>query len=217
MAVKRVSNSNRSQSSSSSASAAAAATTASATPLSLSPEHEMVLMEALLAHKPAGMHKHFRMAVILEIVNGALYEDLGAAGTPVTSQQVWDFLETMYNMEKVEEIERKHETEVMLAAAKKKAKADAEFSLPKREFGAVIAEMRREGKIGNRTPNVSDSDGEENSDDNEVVTAAAAAQPPSSSASAVNTPDATPAKKGTKRPTRSTPGSAATPAKRRRT
>ena len=60
MAVKRVSNSNRSQSSSSSASAAAAATTASATPLSLSPEHEMVLMEALLAHKPAGMHKHFR-------------------------------------------------------------------------------------------------------------------------------------------------------------
>ena len=28
------------------------------------------------------------MAVILEIVNGALYEDLGAAGTPVTSQQV---------------------------------------------------------------------------------------------------------------------------------
>ena len=28
------------------------------------------------------------MAVILEIVNGALSEDLGAAATPVTSQQV---------------------------------------------------------------------------------------------------------------------------------
>ena len=54
----------------------------------------------------------------------------------------------MYNMEKVEEIERKHETEVMVAAAKKKAKADSEFSLPKREFGAIIAEMRREGKVG---------------------------------------------------------------------
>ena len=53
----------------------------------------------------------------------------------------------MYNMEKVEEIERKHETEVMVAAAKKKAKADSEFSLPKREFGAIIAEMRREGKV----------------------------------------------------------------------
>ena len=49
-------------------------------------------------------------------------------------------------MEKVEEIERKHETEVMAAAAKKKAKAETEFSLPKREFGAIIAEMRREGK-----------------------------------------------------------------------
>ena len=60
MAVKRVSNSSRSQSASASAAAAAAAATASATPLSLSAEHEMILMEALLAHKPAGMHKHFR-------------------------------------------------------------------------------------------------------------------------------------------------------------
>ena len=30
----------------------------------------------------------FRMAVILEIVNGTLSDDLGAAATPVTSQQV---------------------------------------------------------------------------------------------------------------------------------
>ena len=137
MAVKRVSSSSRSQSASASAAAAAAAATASATPLSLSAEHELILMEALLAHKPAGMHKHFRwehshllslniqyirstmitvqnlnvtkvvcllttlkflnftflprcfrMAVILETVNGALSEDLGAAATPVTSQQV---------------------------------------------------------------------------------------------------------------------------------
>ena len=34
------------------------------------------------------MQFFFRMAVILEIVNGALSEDLGAAATPVTSQQV---------------------------------------------------------------------------------------------------------------------------------
>ena len=30
----------------------------------------------------------FRMAVILEIVNGTLSDDLGAAATPVTAQQV---------------------------------------------------------------------------------------------------------------------------------
>ena len=64
-------------------------------------------------------------------------------------------------------------------------------------------------QIGKVTPDVSDSEGDENSEE-EVV----AASHPSSSA---NTPEATPAKKGTKRPTRSTPGSAATPAKRKRT
>ena len=66
-------------------------------------------------------------------------------------------------------------------------------------------------QIGKVTPDVSDSEGDENSEE-EVV----AASHPSSSSSA-NTPEATPAKKGTKRPTRSTPGSAATPAKRKRT
>ena len=65
-------------------------------------------------------------------------------------------------------------------------------------------------QIGKVTPDVSDSEGDENSEE-EVV---AASHPSSSSA---NTPEATPAKKGTKRPTRSTPGSAATPAKRKRT
>ena len=68
MAVKRVSNSSRSQSASASAAAAAAAATASATPLSLSAEHEMILMEALLAHKPAGMHKHFRWEQVCTII-----------------------------------------------------------------------------------------------------------------------------------------------------
>jgi hypothetical protein len=72
MALKRVSNSTRSTAPPpSSASIASFA-------LNLSAEHELVLLESLLANKLAGMHKHFRMVVVTETINRALLAaDLG--------------------------------------------------------------------------------------------------------------------------------------------
>ena len=61
----------------------------------------MFQMDAIMRNKPAGMYKHFRMAVILERT--------GAAIAGLTSGDVWRFLGKMYHMERVEEIEVGHE------------------------------------------------------------------------------------------------------------
>ena len=58
-----------------------------------------------MENKPAGMCKHFRMAVVLDGINAAV----GAGEAHVTAAQVWAFLETMYNMKEVEEIEAAYE------------------------------------------------------------------------------------------------------------
>ena len=61
-------------------------------------------MDALIRNKPAGMYKHFRMAVILERTKAAI------AG--LTSGDVWRFLGKLYNMERVEQIEANYEREL---------------------------------------------------------------------------------------------------------
>ena len=61
----------------------------------------MLQMDAIMRNKPAGMHKHFSMAVILDRA--------GAAIDGLTSGDVWRYLGKLYHMERVEEIEAGHE------------------------------------------------------------------------------------------------------------
>ena len=66
----------------------------------------MFQMDTLIRNKPAGMYKHFRMAVILEVTSAA------NVGLRLTSGDVWLFLGKLYHMERVEEIEVGHEREL---------------------------------------------------------------------------------------------------------
>jgi hypothetical protein len=52
-------------------------------------------------HKLAGRHKHFRMAVVIETLNCALSADLGPAAAVANASHIWEFLDTLYDMEKV--------------------------------------------------------------------------------------------------------------------
>ena len=61
----------------------------------------MLQMDAIMRNKPAGMHKHFSMAVILERACAAI--------DGLTSGDVWGYLGKSYHMDRVEEIESGHE------------------------------------------------------------------------------------------------------------
>ena len=181
MAVKRVSNSNRSTAASGATSGAA-----SAAPLSLTTEQEIVLLDAFMRNKPAGLHRHFRMALIVESVNEAF------GGDPVvTSAHLCQFLDTMYDMEKVEEIERRSQMAMI---------QQEEFSLNRREFAGIIREMKKNGEI--KKDDQEDQDDQEEQSEAESTSEAAAETQKTS-------------KSGTKRPTRGSASS--TPAKRKRT
>ncbi len=95
-------------------------------------ETEAALFSAILLHglKPVGIAKHFRMAAILDV--------MGKAGfNHVTAEAVWAKLDQLFNMEAVEA------NEVVRARPRK----SAEFSLPRREFQAIVNEMKKEGNI----------------------------------------------------------------------
>uniref|UniRef100_T1J096 MRG-binding protein n=1 Tax=Strigamia maritima TaxID=126957 RepID=T1J096_STRMM len=83
-------------------------------------EIEVQLFFAMRGHKPVGVNRHFQMACILNKFRHALRKDIG-------SQQIWDHLETMYDMSAL------HESEIVPFP-----NDELEFVLPEREFGLLL-------------------------------------------------------------------------------
>ncbi|XP_071836333.1 MRG/MORF4L-binding protein-like [Apostichopus japonicus] len=81
------------------------------------PEMEVMLFYAMRKHKPVGINKHFHMMCI--------YEKLVTSATvKISSKQIWDHLETMYDMAAL------HESEVIPFP-----NVQQNFDLPENEFG----------------------------------------------------------------------------------
>lgn len=156
-------------------------------------ENELRLFRAAMLHKPAGLAKHFHMALIHSQLLRAGMKDL-------TSAAIWEHLEAMYNLDKANVIENVATNAITNRGGDD---SDNEFRLPKKEFQAVMAEMKKGGYC---------------SEDSRKSLNAQMSTPSGDADNASNTgseSSETP-KVGQKRPTRSTPGTGATPAKRRK-
>merc|ERR1719369_622375 len=101
---------------------------------------ELALFQALMAHKPAGINKHFSMALVAEVLSNQLGKD-------ITSEAIWAKLRTMFDLAAVDDRE-----EVIPFPLEEK-----EFSLGKREFGSLVAEKQKDilrdrvvGKLGGK-------------------------------------------------------------------
>ncbi|KAK3930185.1 MRG/MORF4L-binding protein [Frankliniella fusca] len=87
--------------------------------------NEVKLLLALMGHKPVGVAKHFHMACILEKFSEAVKRD------DISSQVIWDRLETMYDLQALEENE-----------ALPFPKETVDFSLPPSEYGSLLAHKK---------------------------------------------------------------------------
>ena len=142
-------------------------------------ENEIKLMKAALKYKPAGIMKHFNMALIHnELANSGMRN--------VNVATIWEHLGQYYNLDEANNIENfipvLDDSEFQ------------EFSLPKKDYQDIINEMKK---------GISEEPSEAKDENKKVAL-------PSNTAVS-DTP-----KTGTKRPTRSTPGSGASSAKRRK-
>ncbi|XP_065891125.1 MRG/MORF4L-binding protein-like [Dysidea avara] len=62
------------------------------------PELEVALFHSMHGHKPVGLNKHFNMICIQ-------FRLSRATGRQITTQQIWDHLKTMYDIETLDENE----------------------------------------------------------------------------------------------------------------
>jgi len=88
---------------------------------------ELALYQTLLYYKPAGINKHFNVALAAE----QLAEQLGR---PVHASAIWQKLSCMYDLKAVDDIE---DTIPFSLEIK-------EFSLPRQDFETLILERQRE-------------------------------------------------------------------------
>merc|ERR1719334_2926190 len=91
---------------------------------------ELVLFQVLARHKPAGINKHFSMAIVVE----ELVSQLTQADRQVTSDDVWAKLRTMYDLAAVDDREERIPFPL----------DEREFSLPRRDFALLVADKQRE-------------------------------------------------------------------------
>ena len=117
---------------------------------------ELALFQVLSRHKPAGMNKHFSMAVVVEALANTLDEE-----KQVTGEDIWAKLRTMYDLAAVDDRE-----EVIPFPLEER-----EFSLPRREFSSLISEkqkeiqrdrkeaVRRDGKVVRMSQDMGPADG----------------------------------------------------------
>ncbi|KAF3917459.1 hypothetical protein ABW21_db0208649 [Orbilia brochopaga] len=89
------------------------------TPDNWTEEQEITLFKAIIKWKPAGMHKHFRM---LSIAN--LMKNHGVADTHTNIQGIWAKLATLYNLEAADDQEE------MLDDGDQSPTPTMEFDLP---------------------------------------------------------------------------------------
>ena len=88
---------------------------------------EMALFQALVVHKPAGINKHFSMALVSEKLSSQLGQD-------ITSEAIWAKLRTMFDLAAVDDRE-----EVIPFPLEEK-----EFSLPRRDYSSLITEKQKD-------------------------------------------------------------------------
>jgi len=87
---------------------------------------ELALFQILTRTKPAGINKHFSMAIVMEELGASLGEDC-----QVTSEDVWAKLRTMYDLAAVDDRE-----EVIPFPLEAR-----EFALPRRDFANIIGRL----------------------------------------------------------------------------
>ncbi|KAK9892991.1 hypothetical protein WA026_023049 [Henosepilachna vigintioctopunctata] len=90
--------------------------------------NEGQLLDAMVGHKPVGVNKYFQMAFICEKFNNNINKD-------VDPEKIWAHLETMYNLEALDENES-----IPFPNNEK------EFSLPEEDFASLISQKEEERK-----------------------------------------------------------------------
>ena len=130
-------------------------------------DHEVALFQAILCgsggRKPAGISKHFQMAAIHDqlskgnklVVVSETNSFLGillyivSGMKDLTTNSIWAHLEGLYDLEAIDELENE--------SRNPDEKEFTEFTLPKKEFLAVISEMLDSGAVVQETPNTTSS------------------------------------------------------------
>ncbi|TGZ56990.1 hypothetical protein CRM22_010042 [Opisthorchis felineus] len=107
-----------------------------------SPQMEIELFRAIMKYKPVGADRHFQMIYIKSILNSRLHS------SSLTTDDVWQKLESLYNMDEL------HESEVNPFQSKMR-----EFTLPD-EFSTLKAQPfpRVKSYFGDTATGSSDSD-----------------------------------------------------------
>jgi hypothetical protein len=166
-------------------------------------EQETVLFKAICRYKPAGQHKHFRMLCIYQMVNNSNIQ----SSSPLTIQDIWNKLSTLYNLEGLDELEDSSSFMAEEENAKeplyfgslggslaKDGTYLRDFGLPWGEFGSLIEKKAAVGESRESSPGYeSDKSGGDvpesqvNSDESDAETGADADKG-SEAESARNTP-----------------------------
>jgi len=95
---------------------------------------ELALYQALLIHKPAGINKHFAVALVADRLTDQL-------GKSVLASAIWKKLKSMFDLRAVED--REESIPFSLEAR--------EFCLPRREFESLLLDRRREWRRGEKS------------------------------------------------------------------
>ncbi|KAG5890185.1 hypothetical protein JTB14_010649 [Gonioctena quinquepunctata] len=97
--------------------------------------NEGQLLDAMVGHKPVGVNKYFQMAFICDKLTDNLHKD-------IDPEKVWTHLETMYNLEALDECE-----------SIPFPNNEREFILPEADFGSLIVKKDDDKKmLANKTP-----------------------------------------------------------------
>ncbi|XP_033645352.1 MRG/MORF4L-binding protein-like [Asterias rubens] len=83
-------------------------------------EMEVSLFHAMRGHKPVGVNKNFQMMCIHDKLQQSM-------GRKISSQQIWEHLSTMYDMQAL------HESEILPFP-----NAESDFTLPNDDYGDMM-------------------------------------------------------------------------------
>uniref|UniRef100_A0A131XE24 Putative chromatin modification-related protein eaf7 n=1 Tax=Hyalomma excavatum TaxID=257692 RepID=A0A131XE24_9ACAR len=90
---------------------------------------EVQLFHAMKGHKPVGVNRYFQMACIHEKFSASLNKD-------ISSQTIWDHLDTMYDMAAL------HESEILPFP-----NPENEFALPDNDFGDLLSKRKEKVSV----------------------------------------------------------------------
>jgi len=160
-------------------------------------ENELKLFKAALKYKPAGVIRHFNMALIHnELVKSGMKD--------VTPGMIWDQLSLLFNLEAVDNIEKR--------APLNLESSEAEFSLPKKDFHDLMSDVK---KLDHSSEDFKAAEEVVVKKTNPPPVPAVVIETPKLSTPKSSTPKSSSKRPDPKRPTRSTPVSASS-AKRRK-